>query len=110
MNYKENSSMKKTCFTVLSLAALIFAGVALADENFGVNPPMIDPVAVGETSVARDLAERGLIPLDGEGWAKRPIQPAAGYNAEGTADTSPPASVSKPLAPAGPGAPKAPKM
>jgi hypothetical protein len=102
--------MKKSCFTVLLLSALIFAGVALADENFGVNPPMVDPTAATESSVARDLAERGLVPLDGEGWAKRPILPAAGYNAEGTADTSPPASVSKPNAPTAPVAPKAPKM
>lgn len=101
--------MKKTCFTLALVAALVIAGSSFAsDESFGVNPPMVDSTAAQETSTARDLAERGLIPLDGEGWAKRPIMPAAGYNVENTADTSPPASVSKPTSPSGPIAPKLP--
>lgn len=103
--------MKKICFMFVLISALFIFGLSFADnDSFGVNPPMNEEATARNGSVAQELVERGLIPLDGEGWAKHPIMPAAGYNPDGTADSSPPASVSKPLSPSAPSMPSAPKF
>jgi hypothetical protein len=53
---KGDTSMRKICCTVLLLAALVFAGVVLADENFGVKPPILNPTT--EAPIPTITAER----------------------------------------------------
>ena len=69
--------MKKICFMFVLISALFIFGLSFADnDSFGVNPPMNEEATARNGSVAQELVERGLIPLDGEGWAKHPIMPA----------------------------------